>query len=154
MTKTALCLVGLLALLVVVSSSCHDPTSPTPVTPTQPTTSAPAPGPPPPPPAPRGGPFPGAGTYEFVSSPGGRAVYAYTSDSRYVLNDDGTFALQSPSFEFKGRYKYENEHVIFDFDWNSQTEGAVAVFDGNRMAVTYNWYMGMADFEDAVYQLK
>ena len=60
-----------------------------------------------------------------------------------VLYDDGTFALRSPSssFEVKGTYKYENEHVTFDFDWNSQNEGAVGVFDGNRMTVTYNWYM-------------
>ena len=124
---------------------------------TQPTPIAPPPPPlPPPPPVPRGGPFPGAGTYAFVSSPSGRAVYPYTADSRYVLYDDGTFALRSPSsgFEWKGRYKYENEHVTFDFDWNSQNEGAVGVFDGNRMTVTYNWYMAMSDFEDAVYQLK
>ena len=157
MTNTSLCRVGLLALLVVVSSSCHDTTPPTTVSPTQPTPVAPPPPPPPPPPpVPRGGPFPGAGTYAFVSSPSGRPVHPYTADSHYVLYDDGTFALRSPSssFEVKGRYKYENEHVTFDFDWNSQNEGAVGVFDGNRMTVTYNSYMGMSDFVDAVYQLK
>ena len=104
MTNTSLCRVGLLALLVVVSSSCHDTTPPTTVSPTQPTPVAPPPPPPPPPPpVPRGGPFPGAGTYAFVSSPSGRAVYPYTADSHYVLYDDGTFALRSPSSSFEVR---------------------------------------------------
>ena len=81
-------------------------------------------------------------------------MWAYTADSRYVLYEGGTFALQSPSFEYRGRYKYENEQVTFDFDWNGQHQGAIGVFDGNRMIVTYNWYMSMSDFEDAVYLLK
>ena len=139
MTDTSLCRAALLAFLVVVSSSCHDTTSPTTVTPTQPTSLVP-----------RGGPFPGVGTYEFVSSPGGPGAL----DSRYVLYDDGTFVLRVGAFDARGRYKYENEHVTFDFDWNSQNAGAVGVFDGNRMTVTYNLYMRMSDFEDAVYQFK
>lgn len=147
MTNTSLCRAALLVFLVIVSSSCHDTTPPTTVTPTQPTSMAP------PSPVPRGGPFPGVGTYEFVSSPGGR-VALYTSDSRYVLYDDRTFVLRLGAFEARGRYKYENDHVTFDFDWNSQDAGAVGVFDGNRMTVTYNWYMVMSDFEDGVYQLK
>ena len=147
MTNTPPCRAALLAFLVVVSSSCHDATTPTTVTPTQPTSTAP------PSPVPRGGPFPGVGTYEFVSSPNGPAA-PYTSDSRYVLHDDGTFVLRVGAFDARGRYKYENEHVTFDFDWNSQNAGAVGVFDGNRMTVTYNLYMVMSDFEDAVYQLK
>jgi hypothetical protein len=100
-----------------------------------------------------GGPFPGPGTYEFVSGPGGSGVWKFTADSRYVLYADGTFALRS-SFEYRGRYKYENERITFDFDWNAQREGATGVFDGNRMTVRYNSYMSMADFEDAVYLLK
>jgi len=81
-------------------------------------------------------------------------VWPYTADSRYVLYDDGTFVLLLSSFEFRGRYQYENERVAFDFDWNAQNAGAIGVFDGNRMTVTYNWYMSMGDFDDAVYLLK
>jgi len=152
MTNTFVCRVGLLALLVVVSSSCGDTTPPTTVIPTQPTPTTPAPTPTPPP-VPRG-PFPGAGTYEFVSPTPGRNVWPYTVDSRFFLKGDGTFVLRLGTFEYLGRYKYENDHITFDFDWNAQHEGAIGVFDGNRMTVTYNWYMMMGDFDDAVYQLK
>ena len=137
----------MLALFVVVSASCSDTTLPTPPRPTPVT-----PIPPPPAPVPSG-PFPGAGTYDFVSSPSGRVVYPGTSDSRYVLHNDGTFVLQI-GYELRGRYNLEDERITFDFDWNAQHKGATAVFDGNRMIVTYNLNMSLSDFEDAVYVLR
>ena len=81
-------------------------------------------------------------------------MYPSTSDSRYSLHDDGTFVLQVGR-DFRGRYKVAEDRrsITFDFDWNAQREGATAAFDGDRMIVTYNWYMSMADFEDAVYAL-
>jgi hypothetical protein len=148
MTNTSVWRVGLLAILAVVSASCSDTKPPTPVTPTPPTAPTP-----PPVPVPRD-PFPGAGIYEFVSSPSGRGVQSYTSNSRYVLHDDGTFVLQL-NLELRGRYKEaEKGRITFDFDWNAQNEGATGVFDGNRMIVTYNLTMSMSDFEDGVYVLK
>ena len=82
-------------------------------------------------------------------------MYPSTSNSRYVLHHDGTFVLQLGGYEFRGRYKEAEDRrsLTFDFDWNAQHEGATAVFDGDRMILTYNWYMSMADFEDAVYVL-
>ena len=154
MTTTFLSRGPVLVILLLVSVSCSDtrlPTAPSP--PAVATPAAPNPGPNPVP----NGPFPGPGTYVFFSSRTGRSVLPYTQASRYVLNDDGRFVLEFPTisgFVVRGRYKEIDRRITFDFDWNAQSAGAIAVFDGNRMTVSYNLYMGMSDFEDAVYILK
>ena len=138
---------GLLALLVV-SVSCAD------TKPAAPLAPAPATAPTPPAPVPPPTPFPGAGIYAFASSPHGYPVQPYTATSRYVLYDDGTFALQlhSPSvYELRGRYTETDGRITFDFDWNAQNAGATGVFNGPAMTVKYNLMMSMSDFEDGVY---
>ena len=143
-------------LLLLVSVSCNDTKAPTvPSPPAIETPAAPNPGPTPTP-VPNG-PFPGTGTYVFFASRTGREPYSATQASRYVLNDDGTFVLEFPTiqgFVVRGRYKEIDRRITFDFDWNAQSAGATAVFDGTRMTVTYNFYMSMSDFEDAIYVLK
>ena len=143
-------------VLVALSASCNDantairtPITPTPVTP-------------PAPPPPVRTPFPGPGTYAFVASPvPGRSVQPYTSGSRYVLRDNGTFTLHTsgwelpegkvPAFAYEGRYTEADGIVTFNFDWNTTSAGATGVFSGDEMTVKYGLYMSLADFEDAVY---
>jgi hypothetical protein len=90
----------------------------------------------------------------FAPSPGAN-VQSYTLGSRYVLNEDGTFALQYPSLigEYRGRYTEAGGRITFDWDgWSiAGPWGAAGVFDGNRMVVRYNMIMLMSDFEDGVY---
>jgi hypothetical protein len=74
--------------------------------------------------------------------------------SRYVLYDDGTFALLFPTLQngdLRGRYREASGSITFDFDWNAQVAGATGVLDGNSMTVTYNQVMYMSDFENGVY---
>ena len=71
--------------------------------------------------------------------------------TRYVLRDNGTFALHLPDYELPGRYTEAGGIVTFDFDWNQTTAGARGVFSRDAMTVTYIPYMSLSDFEDAVY---
>jgi hypothetical protein len=149
---TSACRLGVLALALAAVSCGENMQLPTPPTVVTVPTS-----PPPAPPAPNPTPFPGAGVYVFSPSPGVPIVPS-TLTSRYVLNSDGTFALQyqssSPfqsSFEFRGRFREAEGRLIFDFDWNGQQSGATAVFSGDSMTVTYNEMMSMSDFENGVF---
>ena len=136
-------------LLVALSVSCTDTNRQIPTPTAPPPVSTPAP----PPPAPT--PFAGTGTYEFVGSPvPGRPVYPYTLTSSYVLRDNGTFTLHLAGFEFPGRYTETDGIVTFDFDWNNRRAGAKGVFSGDEMTVSYEPYMAMSDFDDAVYAKK
>ena len=158
MGKVAVFRVTLPALLAL-SVSCNDAKPRSPITPSAVTPPAP---PPPAPPPPVRTPFGGPGTYEFVASPfPGRSVQAYTSGSRYVLRENGTFSLHTgdwqlpeghiPAFDYNGRYTEAGGIVTFDFDWNNTRAGATGLFSGDAMTVSYNAYMSMADFEDGVY---
>jgi hypothetical protein len=71
--------------------------------------------------------------------------------SRYVLYDDGTFALQYasanyPFFEYRGTYKEANDLVTF-VDGESWT----ATLSGDSLAVRYTEMMHHSDFLDGVY---
>ena len=141
---------ALIGLLAVVAS-CRDSSLPTPPADSPaPSSSA---GPPAGPiPFPEPTPFPGPGVYVFAPTTG-VTVQWYTSGSRYVLNDDGTFVLQYPHVEYRGRYTVAGGHITFDWDgWSTAGPwGATGVSNGNSLTVKYNVIMMLSDFEDGVY---
>jgi len=74
--------------------------------------------------------------------------------SRYVLQEDGTFALQYVKdffFEYTGRYSRENASIAFAFDANSGAWQATGTIHGDSLVVAYNTNMQLSDFEDGVY---
>jgi len=78
--------------------------------------------------------------------------------SRFVLYDDGTFALQYssarfPFFEYPGTYKNVDGAITFYFHWagGSMTESAWGTLTGDTLTVEYEETMHHADFEDGVY---
>ncbi len=78
--------------------------------------------------------------------------------SRYVLYDDGTFALEywrrgNYPFDYRGRYVATDSVIQFNFDfftgpgpWQS-----VGQLHDDRMTVTYNQVMKMVDFINATF---
>ena len=89
------------------------------------------------------------------------ASYAYQGGSlvsRYVLYQDGTFALQFVSgtsgfFEYPGTYTREGTVVTFAWQgWSTAGPwGSSATLDGDSLTVTYNIIMLMTDFENGRY---
>jgi len=90
-----------------------------------------------------------------------------TASSRFVLHDDGTFALQyasqlvwkrvdePPSEETRGRYTEANGVITFD-RWEpvwseSGPFAATGRLEGNLLSVRYNWHMQLSDYVDAAY---
>ena len=92
------------------------------------------------------------GLFDFVRD--------YTSNSRFVLYDNGAFALQYFSLVegdgYRGRYTETNG--VIDFDWegwsNAGPWDAIGTLTGDSLTVQYNIIMQMTDFENAVYVLK
>jgi hypothetical protein len=69
------------------------------------------------------------------------------------LNPDGTFVLQYPHGDYRGRYREVDGGVQFDWDGSSAAGswGATGSIDRDRLIVHYNLIMQLSDFEDAVY---
>lgn len=144
---------GALVGLLVFANACADSVTPTgPTTPTATTASPPTP--------PPGSGFPGvtrpARIYLFareLSYP----VREYTRGSRYVLYDDGTFALQylqsQGSSEYRGTYKDANGLITFGWEgWSAAGPwGATGSLNDDSLTVRYNLIMELTDFENAVY---
>ena len=143
-----------LLILAVLTAGCSQPG--TPVPPLAPQVSSPTS--PPAPPA----------TVEFppVTKParifGAPApVWPYplgswTLASRFVLYDDGTFALQyGITGEYKGSYAELNNEIRFTFDaYRRELEiGAIGTLSDDTLKLRFDPYMSMSDFEDAVYTL-
>ena len=94
---------------------------------------------------------------------GGVVSFSYPLDqtglaSRYVLYDDGTFALQfstatQPFFEYRGRYSEADGLITFEWEGWSRAGpwGATALRNGDSLAVRYNDIMMLTDFENATY---
>ena len=71
--------------------------------------------------------------------------------TRYVLYDDGTFALQYlTAGEYRGRYREASTTVTLDFD-SFSAAGATATLAGDILTVKYTILMSLSDFEDAIY---
>ena len=81
-------------------------------------------------------------------------VRDWTSGSRYVLYDDGTFALQSQgAFEYRGTYANSNGLITFQWEGWSRAGpwGATGSLNDDSLTVQYNFIMEMTDFENGVY---
>ena len=82
-------------------------------------------------------------------------VAAYTLTSRFVLYDDGRFALQyeQPVGEYRGTYTASDGVVTFNWEgWSvAGPWGAEATLSGDVLNVRYNLIMQLTDFEDADY---
>ena len=97
----------------------------------------------------------GGRVFVYASAP--YQVRDYTLASRFVLYDNGTFALQYASGsltpEYRGTYTETDGQVMFTWEgWSvAGTWGATGVLTRDSLAVTYNLIMMMSDFEDATY---
>ena len=94
-----------------------------------------------------------AGTYVF-SGPLSFPVANYTTTSRYVLRDSGTFLLEYPSLHFggyPGTYTHENGHLVFRFA-DDHRWSAVGTFNGDSLEVRYSDIAGHSGFDDAIYR--
>jgi hypothetical protein len=85
-------------------------------------------------------------------------VSQITTNSRFVLYDNGAFVVQygaNGNPGYRGGYK-ETDGVI-RFDWQGWSTagpwGATGRLNGNVLTVEFNLVMQMSDFEDAVYTL-
>jgi len=83
-------------------------------------------------------------------------VSDYTARSRFVLYDNGAFALQYISLgaEYRGRYMEANGIVTFEWEgWSvAGPWEATGTFADGWLTVRYNLVMELSDFEDAVYR--
>jgi len=153
------CRLAALLCAVMTVASCGDgvrsaaPTAPAPL-PTAAIVPTPQPAP------------PRIGSYPPITGPGRIFVYRdspyprvqdYTLNSRFVLYDDGHFALQfdrpAPGGEYRGTYAVNGRTV--DFKWEGWSVagpwGADATLEGDVLSVRYNLIMQLTDFEDANY---
>ena len=118
-----------------------------------------APVPPPPTPRPPSAPVvpgttPPAGIYAFADT--GAAVASYTRASRFVLADDGRFALQyEGSGEYRGTFTYAETTGRITFAWEGWSLAgpweATGLLRGEVLTVSFNVIMQLTDFENATY---
>ena len=144
----ALCIRLALVSAVGIGAACADSRSPT--MPSPPTASLPRPEP----------AFPAvtrpARVFSF-SRELNYAVSGYTVGSRFVLYDDGGFALQylqsAGSSEYRGTYVENGRSINFAWEgWSAAGPwGATGELTGDLLAVRYNLIMELSDFENAVY---
>jgi hypothetical protein len=78
--------------------------------------------------------------------------------SRYLLFDDGSFALQYssanyPFFEYRGTYQEEGGRITFEWEgWSvAGPWGATGSIAEDLLSVQYNVIMQLSDFEDGLY---
>jgi hypothetical protein len=85
-------------------------------------------------------------------------VSDYTKQSRFVLYDNGAFALQYGGAigQYRGGYTASNGVITFQWEGSSSAGpwGATGTLRDGSLTVQYNLIMGLSDFEDAVYGLK
>ena len=95
----------------------------------------------------------------FVSTP-----HPFTSNSRFLLYDNGAFLLQYPPSRFgdgrvPGAYREANGVIMFLFDSSSGRsvddawDDATGTLKGDSLTIQFQESMHHADFEDAVYVL-
>ena len=146
-----LCLAAGLAVGLI---ACDQPVMPLPAS--APSSQSPAPPSPPvtsarPPIVP--GVEPPGGTYQFDTAVN---VRPYTQQSRFVLGDDGRFALQYDCCEYRGTYTYSQATGIITFEWEGWSIagpwGATGSLTGDLLSVSFNLVMQLSDFEDAKYR--
>jgi hypothetical protein len=141
--RHVLLLCGALSLTFVVSACSGSPVTPTPAV------SAPEATPP------VGPASTSSETFAYTASATPYQPAGYTLSSRFVLNDNGTFALQYPSGLYRGTYTQKDGAITFQWEgWSlAGPWGATGIREGDRLTVRYNVIMQLSDFEDAVYTL-
>jgi hypothetical protein len=79
----------------------------------------------------------------------------YTKQSRFILYDNGAFALKYASLgiEYRGGYTESNGVITFQWEgWSTAGAwGAIGTLADGSLTVQYNLIMQLSDFEDAVY---
>jgi hypothetical protein len=83
-------------------------------------------------------------------------VSDYTKASRFVLYDNGAFALQYVGVaDYRGGYTEANGVIAFEWEgWSvAGPWGAIGTVKADSLTVQYNLIMQHTDFEDAVYTL-
>jgi hypothetical protein len=140
---------ALLLAALVIAAACGDstPTTPAAATPVPATPAPPAP------PAPPAGPVAQAVGIFGAPAPLEYPLSHWTVASRFVLRQDGTFALQFDGFEYRGTYAVAENNVQFSWEgWSvAGPWGATGTLTETTLTVRYNLIMAMSDFEDAVY---
>ena len=105
----------------------------------------------PPRPLPAGEP---AATYVFSGSLD-YPIRGFTTGSRYLLYEDGVFALQYDAFAhvYRGTYRQDNATITFQFDGGTGDRAtATGTLKGDLLEVRYSDIMQHSDFENAVYR--
>ena len=142
---------GAVVILLVLSAACSRsvPTSPTGTNPSStPTVTVP---PASQTPSTSFPPLSGAAR-TFVFERANYRVAGYTEKSRFVLYDNGAFALQYLNLEVQYRGSYTQENGLISFTWADCCGwDATARLEGDSLKVQFGLRMQMSDFEDAVY---
>jgi ABC-type transport system substrate-binding protein len=93
-------------------------------------------------------------TFTFARASSYR-VSDYTTQSRFVLYDNGAFVLQyvGLGIQYRGGYTEAKGAIAFEWEgWSTAGPwGATATVKGDSLTVQYNVIMQLTDFEDAVY---
>lgn len=146
-----------LLAIVILASACADRITPTgPTTPSETIASGPTS---PTPPSPSDFPAVSRPARIYFARALTRPVHEWTIDSRYVLYDDGTFALQQSqsrgSFEHRGTYTEADAVVTLRWQVNQTVPAPWRPTTGTLMdaflTVRYDSIMVLDGFEDAVY---
>lgn len=142
-------LIGFLTLTVACGT--ERPTAPSSTQP--PSTTPPAAQPPAPSPPAGQPPLTGPATTYLFSAPLAYQVRSFTSESRYVLYDNGAFGLMYAAFDFTyaGTYWRVGRDIYFDFGTDGLWD-ASGTLEGDVMEVRYSVMMEHSDFENAVYK--
>jgi len=82
----------------------------------------------------------------------------YSQGSRFVLYDSGAFALEYPTFTYRGAYRDTNGTIEFLFEFGGRGaaepwDDATGTLNGDSLTVLYEETMQQNDFENAVYVL-
>ena len=81
-------------------------------------------------------------------------VHDYTKKSRFVLYDNGAFALQYTSLSGEDPGAYKDANGVIAFEWQGGNSwSATGILTADSLTVHYGVYMALSDFEDAVYVL-
>jgi hypothetical protein len=96
-----------------------------------------------------------AGVFYFLNQ-ASYPVRGYTTSSRYILYDNGKFALQYGAYsglEYRGSYTKVDSLITFNWEgWSTAGPwGATGRLKGDTLTVAFNIIMELSDFEDAVY---
>jgi hypothetical protein len=120
--------------------------------------ATPAPSPTPSPPTPPQPPLSGSTTTYTFSGPLSFPISSWTERSSFVLYESGSFSMQYDmprSNPYLGTYQRDGNRITFMFsDWPSDRGTAMGALTqgGNLLEVRFSLWMGLADFEDAVYK--